>query len=252
MVKNLTQIGFWIVAGSVAWLSYRQARRTIFQPAKNEVFKVQIEKLQELMQLLNWKSDFDAWRASGLSTSADISMNSLFKTYAKDRFSAEVKPKAEDKASSVGMIVSPNATGFEKIVGPADDADESEKRPHHVYDWENYTWETFEVSSRYQEVVELLDEVSNNPVLPHEILSKVNNLQKELHDAAIRAAHDLEKVVREFPRHYPNRECLDGADLTWAHNMREERGQNLYIKLNELKQAIRTYLQTDELFGSRT
>ncbi|WP_297780858.1 hypothetical protein [uncultured Roseovarius sp.] len=95
----------------------------------------------------------------------------------------------------------------------------------------------------------LLDEASNNPVLPSPIISKVRSLQKELNETARRAAKDLEKIVRQFPRHYPNPNSLDGADLTWAQNMRIERGQKLYDELNVLKLEIRDYLQTDKLFG---
>lgn len=249
IVKDVVQIGFWVVAGTVAWLSYSHARRTIFQPARNEVFKVQIETLQQLMQKLNWKSGLEAWIASGLASSADISMNRLFKAYAKDRFAVAIESEAYDKLSSVAMMVSPDAKGFKLIQGPADDNDEDEAGTKLNFDWGNYTWDTFDVSAKYQEVMNLVDEASNDPVLPLPIISKVRSLQKEMNNTVVRAAKDLERIVREFPRHYPNPNSLDGADLTWAHNMRTERGQRLYDELNELKQEIRNYLQTDKLFG---
>jgi hypothetical protein len=249
LVKDVVQIAFWFAAGVIAFLSYNQARKSIFQPAKNEVFRAQIENLQELVHKLNWKSGLEAWEYSGLKASADISLHTQFKDYAEERFSAVIVSSQVETISSVGAIFSTNATGFGLIQGPADSSDENGDWTKKPINWENYVWEIFEISAGHQEIVELLNVALNNPVLPRVVISMLQSLQQELDDTAIRAAQDLEKIVREFPRHYPTKESLAGANLTWASNMRHERGQRLYDKLNELKQTIRGYLKTDELFG---
>lgn len=249
LLKDIAQIVFWVIAALIAWLSYRQAKKSIFQPAKNEVFKVQINALQSLLKKLDWRSSIEAWSASGLDTSAQISLNNVFKSYAKDQFNAELASKSAEELVSVGAIVSPKATGFQLIKGPADEAEDDDDFDQEAVSWECFNWQTFAISAQFQQVSDLIQHALNDPVLPLSIISKVERLNDELHQSAIRAAEDLEKAVREFPRHYPTKERLDGANLTWVHNMREERGEGLFKALNELKEAIRNYLNSDELLG---
>ncbi|WP_418594914.1 hypothetical protein [Ponticoccus sp. (in: a-proteobacteria)] len=251
LVKDIVQILFWLIAALIACLSYRQAKKSIFQPAKNEVFKVQIDTLQSLLKNLNWKSSIEAWYDSGLATSAEISLGREFKRFAKDQFDADMASESEEKLVSVGMIVSPSASGFRLIKGPADQAEGDDEFDHEAFSWETYSWETFEVSREFQQVTDLIEHALSDPVLPLSVITKVELLRDELHKSAMRAAEDLEQTVREFPRHYPSKESLKSADLTWAHNMRKERGEELFKALIELKKAIREYLRSDELLGSK-
>ncbi|WP_414831737.1 hypothetical protein [Afifella sp. YEN Y35] len=89
IVKDFVQIIFWCVAGVLAVLSYRQARKSIFQPAKNEVFKIQIKEIQDIMKKLDWKSSIEDWEKSGLRDSSDMSLYNIFKLYVRDRFYLE-------------------------------------------------------------------------------------------------------------------------------------------------------------------
>lgn len=251
LFKDIVQILFWVVAALIAWLSYGQAKKSIFQPAKNEVFKVQIDTLQSLLKKLNWRSSIEAWHASGLDASAQISLGSEFKRFAKDQFDAEIASEAEEKLVSVGMIVSPDASIFRLVKGPADQAEDEDDFDREAFSWESYNWKTFAVSSQFQQVTDLIDNALSDPVLPLSVISKMELLRDELHKSAMRAAEDFEQAVREFPRHYPSTESLEGADLTWAHNMRKERGEELFNVIVELKKAIREYLRSDELFGNK-
>ncbi|WP_414831736.1 hypothetical protein [Afifella sp. YEN Y35] len=133
------------------------------------------------------------------------------------------------------------------VMGPADDVDEEIIKRKII--WEEFKWEMFEVSARLQGVVDFLEESSNNPVLHSGIASKIGCLLSELRHSAIRAAEDMERMVREFPRHYPTKESINSVNLAWAQNMQNERGDKIYYKLEELKREIRNYLSADELFG---
>ncbi|MBY6156467.1 hypothetical protein [Pseudooceanicola nitratireducens] len=250
-LRDTTQIAFWMTGASLAVLSYRNAKVSIFQPAKNEVFKVQIAELQALLKELNWKSPVDAWEKAGLASSAQISLNRNFKNFAKDQHNAEITSGMDGELVSVGGIVSPNATGFRLIKGPADEACHSDTVDAHASSWSDYKWDIFDISDRFQQVNDQLESALNNPVIPSKVLTSIEDFHKELQKSAMRAAEDMEKAVREFPRHYPTRKSLDGADLTWAHNVREERGEKLFQALNDLKKSVRDYLQSDELLGRK-
>lgn len=250
-LKDIVQISFWVIGALLAVLSYRHAKVSIFQPAKNEVFKVQIAALQSLLKELNWKSTVECWDKSGLATSSQISLNRYFKNYAKDQHDAEISSNLDKSLVSVGGIVSPNATGFRLITGPADEVEEGGAFDAAETSWSDFNWEIFDISIELQSLNDKIENALNDPVLPSAILSEIENFHKELQKSAVRAAKDVEKAVRQFPRHYPTRETLNGADLTWAHNMRKERGEKLFEALNALKKSVREYLQSDELLKHR-
>ncbi|MFT6657172.1 hypothetical protein [Maritalea sp.] len=249
IAKDTAQVAFWITAGTIAWLSYAQAKKSIFQPAKNEVFKVQVEKLQELMQLLNWRSSLEAWEESGLESSFSFTVHNIFKQYAKREFGAELDVRNKTDEQSVGIIVSRTADFLTEIKGPADESERDNGMVESPRLWKEYKWETFEISSKLFLVKQQLEEALNNPVFPTAIIFIISELLVEVHETSMRAASDMEIIAREFPRHYKDQDSLKNADLTWCLNMRTERGEKLFLKLNELKQEIRNYLQTDTLFG---
>lgn len=246
-LKDAVQIAFWVIGASLAVLSYRHAKTSIFQPAKNEVFKIQIATLQSLLGELNWRSTVECWHGSGLSSSAQITLNRAFKGYAKDQFGAEIASDMDENLISVGGIISPNASGFRLIKGPADEVDDGDACVTKEVTWSEFNWEIFDVSDRFQNLNDQIESALNDPVMPSKVLSEIRNFHAELLNSAKRAAEDVEKAVREFPRHYSTEQSLQGADLTWAHNMRHERGEKLFQALNEVKKSVRSYLQSDDL-----
>jgi hypothetical protein len=224
-----------------------------FPTRQNEVFKTQVQDIQALLNDLNWKSHIDAWEHSGLKASSDISIDQIFREYARDRLGAEIENGTEHRLAQSGMIVSPNARLFRKIVGPADEAirtsshDEPSRR---TYDWEAFEWETFPIGSQLENTILILEGALSNPILPTLIINCIQGIRNELHETCVRSAEDIAKIAHEFPRHYDTAEKLEGADLTWARNMRIERGEKLFLSYMRLKQEVRKYLKTDSLFGN--
>ena len=246
-LKDITQIMFWLTGSSIAFFSYRQAKRSIFQPAKNEVFKVQISALQSLMTDLSWRSSLEAWRDSGLEESAEMTLSKVFVEYAEYQFGVKIASQKAEHHVPVAVIVSTKSSCFELIQGPADEAINSDPPPKEKTNWEDYCWETFELGEQYKKIDDLLHQASSNPVLPLLIISKLGDLREEFERSAIRAAEDIEQAARQFTRHYPSVETLKGADLFWAHNIRKERGEALFNALIVLRKEIREYLKSDRL-----
>jgi hypothetical protein len=58
-VKDTMQVFFFIVAGTVTVLSYRQAKKTLFTPIKTEVFKMQVKAFEEILAFFQNKTESD-------------------------------------------------------------------------------------------------------------------------------------------------------------------------------------------------
>lgn len=110
---------FWTIAATVGILSYMQARKTIFQPAKNEVFKVQINDLKKILSDLNWISQSECINKSGLDESIKLNINIIFFDYIKHNFKTDLDiSKGPYKFAVGGAIIDPSA--LKLIEGPAD------------------------------------------------------------------------------------------------------------------------------------
>lgn len=59
LMVPLFQVLFWIIAALIAFLTYRQAKKTIFSGSRNEVFKLQIEEIKKLLDFLGKRESFD-------------------------------------------------------------------------------------------------------------------------------------------------------------------------------------------------
>lgn len=244
------QILFWLVAGTVAVLTFRQAKRTIFQPAKNEVFKVQVEKLQQLMTDLDWRSQREADRCSGLEEAFVLTTRHFFDSFAIQEFGEFLQLESGTEIEKMGALRNPNAGGFELIRGPADEC-ESEPRPRRKVDWAAFEWELLYFGPRYVETRVALDGYLSNPILPEAVLSVLRDLDAEVFSSFQRCAEDVQRVVRELPRHYPDEAAFAYPNFDWANNARKERGQRLAQAHENLRSAIRAYLRTDELFEAK-
>jgi hypothetical protein len=86
LVKDITQIVFWAVAATVAVLTYRQARRTILQPIRTEVFKLQLQAMSEIMGLFLGKDELSLRSELAFQTLFDVNVCDLCDAYAANFF----------------------------------------------------------------------------------------------------------------------------------------------------------------------
>lgn len=106
-LAGIAQIAFWLVVGTLAVLTYLQARKTVFQPIKTEVFKLQLASLTNLSKHLYGLND-----------------RQLYSYFGLDRMLHENAWLALDEyAESVLGAVSPRLLSGEKIETSSRDLD---------------------------------------------------------------------------------------------------------------------------------
>lgn len=58
-ISEISQVIFWLGTPVIAFITYRQAKKTIFSGARGEVFKKQMEEINEILEFLDEKQNFD-------------------------------------------------------------------------------------------------------------------------------------------------------------------------------------------------
>ncbi len=252
-VKDVFQILFWIIAGTLAVLTYQKAQRTIFQPAKNEVFKLQVQRLQEILKFLDFRSAIDAWKKSGIRECTIATMEESFISFAGIFHQCEIAQPECDRELPVGMIVSPTSKRllFVKVSGPANTFESSEtqkKQMSPAKQWKSFEIEHFNIFPTFFNFSEQLRAFSSDPILQRSIVAKLELLINSLNESALAAISEVNVISKGFSKHYSSIDDLQLADLTWTHNEFSDRGALLFNSYLTLKAEIREYLRTDELF----
>lgn len=80
---DIIQAVFFIVTGVLAVLTYWQAKRTLFQPHRAEVYSRQLDKLDELNGLLDGDSSELLELGAGLVDTLVLSAAQLIREYGK-------------------------------------------------------------------------------------------------------------------------------------------------------------------------
>jgi hypothetical protein len=82
-LNHIAEIAFWLVAGTLGILTYRQAKSTFFQPMRAEVFKIQVEAVRTVMDSY-WNESEDELREKfDLRGLVAVNASAMFDRYAR-------------------------------------------------------------------------------------------------------------------------------------------------------------------------
>ena len=81
-IKELFNILFFIVVGSVTVLTYLKANKSILQPMENEIFKNQLTEFTNIMDIFNGKSEVELREYFGLSDLIKVNAFFMLDNYA--------------------------------------------------------------------------------------------------------------------------------------------------------------------------
>ena len=94
-LKDFLNALFFLVVGSLAILSYLQARKTLFTPIKTEVFKFQLKVFEELLLFFQNQSESDFIRSFDLEKTVTLNSSLLMDEYVSRFFKKDVKIDSE-------------------------------------------------------------------------------------------------------------------------------------------------------------
>ena len=84
--KDIVQTLFYLIVAIVTILTYRRARRTILQPLRNEVFKLQLHEMAALLKITAGRDELDLYDYFGFPMLLDANCQRLLDLYLVSRF----------------------------------------------------------------------------------------------------------------------------------------------------------------------
>jgi hypothetical protein len=260
IMKDCVNIVFFVIVGTVAVLTFRQAKKTIFTPFRTETFKLQLKAFEDVLLFfekhpsLHIDDEFDFDRIVYLNTIK------LVDAYAFSFFEDQLKKDemAKDREELFKDLVGGFVTKdfFEKhfelpthLREPTgQDSDETPSNPALVLaKWNQYQHGMIEFTKRHESAAERLQRFGVSPLLPKDLKKLISEFAELVTDNLKTAGSVLTDVAKELPIKYPTSETLQKADLSWIWNEYNHRRIRLEEKQNAILMYLEKYLEIDNL-----
>jgi hypothetical protein len=258
--KDVTNILFFLAAGTVAVLSYLQAKKTIFTPIKTEIFKLQLKAFEDVLVC------FDTHSSNSLSDKLDyqkiMAINSfrMLDQYASLFFEEELdkdkvrKLREPIRSDIAGAFVSQEH--IEKFfVKPdavqSDVKNSGSQKPTSpaiiLAEWNDYDHGMIEFTRSYEETMERIRSFSSSPLLPSELKELIRKFEEDAHYNLEQIAITLNETAKELPKHFKNVETLKKCDIAWIWNTYNKQKRNLSIPQQNILNYLNSYLKIDSV-----
>lgn len=231
ILKNIVNIAFFMVTGVLAYLTYRQAKKSFFSPMKNEIFKKQVDKLEEFKEsygrVTSENDLFTAYRFE------EIFIYNWMKIFVKHN-----NPKDDPNELLEGF----RRIMFIELSSPT--TTESRIFPRYYNEKEGEVL-NLQLSLSYKQISNSIEDVITSNFIPSLIQQKVILLQ----DAG---ENILLEITKYLENDIPNMQSITSNNIEGAMNSFKNFNPSktiLYEKYNDCLSTIRNYLNTDKIMN---
>lgn len=256
ITKDITQITFWLVAGAVAVLTYRQARRTVLQPIRTEVFKEQLKVMSEAMSLFVGKNEVTLRGDFDFRALFDANVCYVLDSYAACFFDVQFDPEKRQYNSrdcpmriyTIDSVIEPIAPTRAASAASTGDVTDARVRAAR---WSRFKTERLYLNSRYCEMDQRLAGLLDNPLLPAQLAELLTQYRASAGQNQLILMELLDQVAKELPVQFPTLQTLEHiAPLEWPRelwNRYMHEFKNLKPLADEIVKFIRHYFEADSL-----
>lgn len=185
-LKDLFQILFFIVIGTISILTYLKAKKTLLQPLRTEIFKKQLRDFANILKLCVGKTEHDLRNDFAFSKLIFANSCSLLDEYARLFF--DLKIKREDRpynkhdfplARITKEALKTKFTLCNGYMQEAEKPKESEKPDSQIKAaiWSKYRYDIIFLPKEFYQKEEQFHKIMESPLLPKNCLSLLRDNQ---------------------------------------------------------------------------
>lgn len=245
-VVDVAQLAFWITVAAVTVLTYRQARRTVLQPLRTEVFKLQLDVMKDLLAIIASKQEVDLTRHFHLDKVLTMNTWAMLDDYALIAFGL-MPPVPDDRPYSperaAGALVPRDSSAIEPIGLVVD----NEGSPPPPPSWDSWSPPMLYLTEEFQAATGELEAILANPLLPKSCATLVEALLQEVHESALCMLSVLADKSTELPSLIPEPKALTRVRVDGLHNDWNARKPGLQPRAEAVVNFARGYFASDEL-----
>ncbi|SHM15940.1 hypothetical protein SAMN05216428_11583 [Nitrosospira sp. Nsp11] len=245
IAKDIAQIAFWLVAGAVAVFTYRQARRTVLQPIRTEVFKEQLKVMSEAMSLFVGKHELALRGDFDFNSLFDVNVCFLLDSYATNFFDVQFEPETR-KYNSRDCPMRMGKAFMEALADPLGDVADSRAAR-----WARYKTERLFINRQYCEMDQKITRLLENPLLPAKLANLLTQYLAVADQNRSILMELLAVVAKELPARFSTLQAMERIDpLDWPRelwNRYNHQFKHLKPLADEIVAFVRQYFEADSL-----
>jgi len=262
IIKDISHIFFFLTMGTIGYLSYRQAKRTVFSPIKTEIFKFQLSEFKKVIGHFQNKSENELKADLDIETILNVNGLCLYKEFVETFFSGEIK--LDEKTFKNTMAKAPRSfiskEFFDKhfcVISAKSNVDlpkelEAPKDPAlKLAQWHDKTFGAVHFSEKHHEATMEIKEFLSSPLLPKELKAILSDYTELVHQSLLAVISAIEEVAKELPTVCSSKEKIDDFSPGWLSNVYGEHAPLLEPKALEILAYINGYLKIDDLANKK-
>jgi hypothetical protein len=250
--KDVMQIVFWVIASVIAVLTYRQARKTILQPIRTELFKAQLAAMSHIMGLFLGKDELSLREAFDFEKLFTVNAIALYDAYAAIFFDIQFDresrpynsrdcPVYETSPDSMPEVATSHLSVERSATPPS-----SDPRVRAAL-WAAYKHDRQYVNREFFAMTKRITELLENPILPQELVDLLIEYRRQAGRNQLLLSKTLADATNEMPEKYPSAESLEGSSANWLHHRWVQRFEHLKPISDQIVGFIRSYFDADNL-----
>jgi hypothetical protein len=250
-VSQFIQILFWLVAGSIAVMTYCQARRTVFQPLRVEVFKQQLSLLTKISETFVSRDESELRAHFDLEECVDFNASLLLETFLEQEYQLKRKTSLMDEYRErfpIGLVSAESMEQNFELVAPPNG--ESERRssgdPVPDIDWDKFKVPMIAVSQAYDTAYQDILKLVRDPLVPRQLSELLRKLADLASENLRQIEPALEEAAKQLPISYPNEDSVKEPSLRWVGNVWNDRVRPMRPIADEIGDFIREFIQSEQ------
>jgi hypothetical protein len=253
--KNLAQVVFWGLVATVSLLTYLAAKKTILQPIRTEIFKVQLEEMRNILAMFVGKGETELRKAYAFDKLLFANSVMMYDEYAKTFFDHEADSKNRPYGDAECPISSITQAGMEKHFVHLDDSvPEAPGRHPEAKDprvraalWADYEHYNLRLPKEFSEQEKNIRDLLENPLLPTPCVALLTSYIQTAHENSECIRDLLTECAKEMPQKYPSLDALKSSSFGWINNSYTRKCADLKPKADEVTAFIRSCYDVDNL-----
>jgi hypothetical protein len=254
VLPAIIQSIFWITVGVVTVLTFLHAKRTVLQPMRTEVYKLQIEVMSKVIKLFVGRNKVDLMNHFAFDHTVRAATELLFDDYARIRFEMTVdKEKVayrKDLCPELRIALEAFQLDSGRFALPSYQEDAGSTSTKRLT-WSEYKYHVLPISAGHTAAVREIKELLSDPLLPSECAVLLEKFLKTVDVNLERLQDVLVETVPRMTELYPDRESIARASIDWIHNEWNTRTVDVESIASEIIEFARNYFASDELAVSR-
>lgn len=240
-IKESIEILYYLIFLSVAIATYFSAKKTIFLPLKNEVFKYQIDELEKLYRYLETNK-----LISGLKSNYYMNIAKIIEDYIEFKNWDNHLIDSEEFYKNIKSAIIFDKHKKEELIF----FKSKKMKENKITDWEEYKIKRILITKEFEEEKKVIDSFVSSPFLPSALLIKIKELREQVETLNFGLEDYFFKISKQISLKVSESDNMeDNLDFFYSQLLEELDFQiEIEEKRSEIQKIIRNYLNSDLIF----